>query len=527
MLSDKITPKFFWVLLLPFLFFSCASLRVGRNSISPYDYGLSDAKNGVERYNVLLKTHQYAVQHGIDVSYKGIRRIEIEIPKNAVRIPLTDNNDFSGCEFVITNKQKTVYLFESLAPSKSIIVSKSDIDKGDFRRYPALSKGNHILLIEDSNPWVENRKGYDYGHIRRDILLVSGGKSQNRVIMPYDNEQSNPKCSYLEAAPFTFKNLTVRRTEDCTAITNIMFVTGKDGVDILNVSLHTPDNEWRNDRAIRIEDCTNVHFENVLIDGTYSQIGHSGYGISLNTIWNFSGKQIVGRGNWGIFGTNNVNTVHIEHSRINRFDIHCYGRDVFFKQVDFFDKYNQLNSVYGSIVFDECSFTKFDPIRIGSSYNAYVPFDVYFNDCIFHVTKGNNYLLRLGEIDDVKNSRKELVDKCWPNVYIKNLTVNLDETASEFVLFYTKIDGKESNTPIHFLSTVEVNGLAVNSPKENVQISITPKPVKLVNKVDCSMIDVTVNGRSLENVKSVRMKTNIPLQRDAILFKSSSKHSPF
>lgn len=350
MLSDKITPKFFWVLLLPFLFFSCASLRVGRNSISPYDYGLSDAKNGVERYNVLLKTHQYAVQHGIDVSYKGIRRIEIEIPKNAVRIPLTDNNDFSGCEFVITNKQKTVYLFESLAPSKSIIVSKSDIDKGDFRRYPALSKGNHILLIEDSNPWVENRKGYDYGHIRRDILLVSGGKSQNRVIMPYDNEQSNPKCSYLEAAPFTFKNLTVRRTEDCTAITNIMFVTGKDGVDILNVSLHTPDNEWRNDRAIRIEDCTNVHFENVLIDGTYSQIGHSGYGISLNTIWNFSGKQIVGRGNWGIFGTNNVNTVHIEHSRINRFDIHCYGRDVFFKQVDFFDKYNQLNSVYGSIV---------------------------------------------------------------------------------------------------------------------------------------------------------------------------------
>lgn len=156
-----------------------------------------------------------------------------------------------------------------------------------------------------------------------------------------------------------------------------------------------------------------------------------------------------------------------------------------------------------------------------------MPFDVYFNDCIFHVTKGNNYLLRLGEIDDVKNSRKELVDKCWPNVYIKNLTVNLDETASEFVLFYTKIDGKESNTPIHFLSTVEVNGLAVNSPKENVQISITPKPVKLVNKVDCSMIDVTVNGRSLENVKSVRMKTNIPLQRDAILFKSSSKHSPF
>lgn len=487
-------------------------------SVSPYDYGLSDAKNGVERYNVLLKTHQYAVQHGIDVSYKGIRRIEIEIPKNAVRIPLTDNNDFSGCEFVITNKQKTVYLFESLASSKSIIVSKSDIDKGDFRRYPALSKGNHILLIEDSNPWVENRKGYDYGHIRRDILLVSGGKSQNRVIMPYDNEQSNPKCSYLEATPFTFKNLTVRRTEDCTAITNIMFVNGKDRVDILNVSLHTPDNEWRNDRAIRIEDCTNVHFENVLIDGTYSQIGRSGYGISLNTIWNFSGKQIVGRGNWGIFGTNNVNTVHIEHSRINRFDIHCYGRDVFFKQVDFFDKYNQLNSVYGSIVFDECSFTKFDPIRIGSSYNAYVPSDVYFNDCIFHVTKGNNYLLRLGEIDDVKNSRKELVDKCWPNIYIKNLMVNMDWTTSKFSIIYTKINGKEAVSKLEYISEIEVDGLHISSPHDDVNLSITPKPVTTVKEVNCTFNNVTINGKMQEMNNVTKVRTNLLLKNGRIGF---------
>lgn len=29
--------------------------------LSPYDYGLMEAKNGIERYNVLLATHQAAL----------------------------------------------------------------------------------------------------------------------------------------------------------------------------------------------------------------------------------------------------------------------------------------------------------------------------------------------------------------------------------------------------------------------------------------------------------------------------------
>ena len=518
---DSILAKILLAFLISFICVSSALSREGiasRRNVSPLDFGLLEAKNGVERYDVLLRTHQAAVQRGVNVSYKGINKIEIEIPKNATRIPLTDNNDFGGCEFVITNQQNTVYLFESLASTKPIVISKSDIDKGDFRSYWDLSNGRHILIIKDSNPWVENRKGYAYGHIRRDILLVENGMALNAVVMPYDNVQSTPICAYIDAKSLTFKNLTIRRTEDCTDITNVMFITGRDNVEISNVNLHTPNNEWRNDRAIRIENCTNVHFKDVLIDGTYSQKEHSGYGISLNNIWNFSANHLVGRGNWGIFGTNNVNTAHIENSDINRFDIHCYGRDISFSHVDFSERYNQLASVYGDVVFDHCTFTRFNPIVNGKSYNAYVGYDVYFNDCTFNVTKGNNCLLRLGEINDEINARKELAEKCWPNVYIKNLTVNIDETVTEFVIFYTKIDGKESYMPIHYLSTVDVQGLTINSPKDQMQISITPKPIRVMNLVNCSMSDVSVNGQPIENNRKVRIKTNISLKNGAIKF---------
>lgn len=521
---DRTLAKILGALIIPFLFVSCALSRGGlslRQDVSPFDFGLSEAKNGIERYEILLKTHQAAVQYGVNVNYQGIKKIEIEIPKNAARIPLTDNNDFNGCEFVIKNQQKTVYLFESLDASRPIAVSKSDIDEGVFSKYPELSKGTHILIIEDSNPWVKNRKGYSYGHNRREILLVKNGKASNKVVMPYDNEQSNPVCTYNDARPFSFKNLTIRRTEDCTAITNIMFVSGKGHVEISNVSLHTPENEWRNDRAIRIEDCTNVHFENVLIDGTYSQQGHSGYGISLNNIWNFTGNRIVGRGNWGIFGTNNVNVAHIENSAINRFDIHCYGRDVSFKNVEFSERYNQLASVYGDVIFDKCTFTDFDPLVNGGSYNAYVEHNVYFTDCVFNIKKKRHYLIKAGKIDDEINSRKELEKKCWPNIYIKNLTVNMDETITVFVLVYAMISGDISQIPVYNISTIDIDGLNINSPHDRVRLILTPKSVKTSNEIDCRIKNIRVNGKPIGTHSDFNIISNLKLKNDKIEYVDS------
>lgn len=42
--------------------------------ISPYDFGLSRAKTGIERYEVLLRTHKAAIAAGVNVDYTGIKK---------------------------------------------------------------------------------------------------------------------------------------------------------------------------------------------------------------------------------------------------------------------------------------------------------------------------------------------------------------------------------------------------------------------------------------------------------------------
>lgn len=495
------------LIFVPFLLVSCLTANLGLMSsssdLSPYSFGLAEAKTGLERYQVILKTHEAAIQKGVNVDYRGIKTIEIEIPKKASRIPLTRYNDFHGCTFVIKNRQTTVYLFEAQEKSEPIQISKRDIDAGDFRRY--LGHGKYLVLIEDRNPWVNNRKGFSYGHQRRDILLIKDGFAQNKTIMPYNNKESDPECKVIPAenTSIVIKNLTINRTADSKAITNIFYITGKCGVSLSNFSLHTPENDWRNDRAVRIDDCTNIHFENVSIDGTYSRIDHSGYGISFDNVWNFTATNLVGRGTWGVFGTNNVNKASIKNSRINRFDIHCYGRDVTFNNVDFFDRYNQFCSVYGDIVFEHCSFTNFDPVRNGGSYNAYVKHNIFFVDCVFNVSKSHNCLLRMGALEDEHNKRKELSEKCWPNVYIKNLTVNMDKTCSDVIVFYTMIKDDVEKIPIEYISTINIDGFTINSPNENIRLLMTSKSIKTREEVKWHLQNFFVNGERREPIDPV------------------------
>ena len=99
----------------------------------------------------------------------------------------------------------------------------------------------------------------------------------------------------------------------------MVVVSGVNDVRIQNVKLFTPENNLYGDRSLSITDCTNVMLSDVFLDGTYSQPDHFGYGVSLNNIWNFKAIRMYGKADWGIFGSNDVNTVSIEDSRINRF----------------------------------------------------------------------------------------------------------------------------------------------------------------------------------------------------------------
>ena len=71
---------------------------------TPFDFGLGNAKDGEDRYEILLKTHKAALAAGVNVNYTGIDTIKLEIPKKTSRIPLTQYNDFKGCVFVVPRR---------------------------------------------------------------------------------------------------------------------------------------------------------------------------------------------------------------------------------------------------------------------------------------------------------------------------------------------------------------------------------------------------------------------------------------
>lgn len=498
---------------------SCAVISYAQREskkITLSQYGLNGSSTGEQVYWVLYNAHKTAFDHGKTVDYTGIDTLRIEIPKNAKSIPLTSSNDFNGVVFLVTNKSKDLFLFEYENESKPITISKADIDKGEFIKYKKLKEGKHLLCIKDQNPWVENRKGYKYGHIREDILLVINGKAKNTTVMPYNNDYSATECKYYEidGKGFHFDNIVFNRTQECKYKTFLCHIKGVEGLEMNSVTATTPDNEWTYDRIIDLEDCANVKFDNVRIDGTYSRNDFSGYGVQMNNIWNFWADHMYGHANWGIFGTNNVNTARITNSDINRFDIHCYGRDVHFEHVIFRNKYNSFSSVFGTISFDDCTFINFVPIINDVSYNSYVGYDLVFNNCEYSTEHDTPVLLLDGYIDDDSNTRPEISKRCAPNVSINNLTMNIPKKAPNAYLFFFKEKGKHCNHAIDYMSNITINGLKfvykgdedrtpANFIISNVKINTTNEVRQDYNNIDTksnSKRKASNRGKIIENI---------------------------
>lgn len=501
-----------------------------KKDVSPYEYGLRSATTGVERYQVLLKTHQVAVASGVNVDYSRIDTIRIEIPAKPMRIPLTQYNDFKDCVIVVKNTVENCWLFGVEEKEIPIEVPKQAIDAGDFRSVESLKRGCYLLMIEDASPWVQNRKGHEYGHQRKDILLVGNGLAENSVTMPYNNGNSTPKCSYIKVKdePLVLKNLTIKRDSGCTKVTHVAVISGYNNVRITNVSLYTPASTLTDDRGICINNCTNVTLNNVRIDGTYSLPNHSGYGVNINNVWNFKAIRMYGKANWGVFGNNNVNTARIEDSQINRFDIHCYGRNISFKNVDFFDLYNQYSSVYGTISYEKCTFTDFVPVLNGGSYNSYVGHEVVFKDCVFNATPKKNSLFKFSHMDEPTNVRNELGEKCLPNVKIYNMTVNMTGGVKDLFMFKCSAGGNNL-TDIGYLSIISIDGLSINSDVDNPlkSFSLSNITIQTKNEVDCQMKDVIINQPKGVDTKAsqgevVVLKTNMPIKGGRVTMKNAT-----
>lgn len=450
--------------------------------LNPINYGILNAKTGIERYNILLKVHKDAVEKNTGVTYDGISVLEIEVPENATSIPLSYYTDFANVEFLVKNNSTTLFLFSMRGKANRIKIDKQCLKKYDFRTESMLQHGNKILIIEDDNPWIKQRIGYEVGVIRKDVLYLKNGKATNLPVQPYTTEASNPSFSWFYASdcPKIVKNIVFNRSKDSSKQTRLLYVCNNDNVIIRNISITTPCSGMYADQAISLENCSNVICEDLIIEGTYSKSNKYGYGIWMDNVWNSSFIRVKGDAEWGIFGTYNVSKVILEDCEVNRFDIHCYGKDVTCKGCVFRRLYNQFSSLFGNVVFKDCEFDNFIPFLVESSFNSYTPFNLAWENCRFNLDKKHNYLITLFGVPGERNERPEISTKCLPNIRMNNCNIRLTDDVDTFYVVWT--GGVKWEEPFDYISKITIRGLSI-SGKKNTSLLLFSEDLRLANRI--------------------------------------------
>ena len=467
--------------------------------VSPRQYGLDTASSGVERYRCLLRTHQAAVAAGTDVDYSGIDSLFLELPPDAVSIPLTKHNDFAGCKFTVLNKVKDIALFALTQNTPQIAVDKETVATGDFSGHEALRSGHALLILYDMHPWVGQRIGYGYAFYRRDVLLLRDGKALNQPVAPYNTDSTKLTAYYctVDTSQKLIENIGIERHRQCTFKTYCINIIGQYNVLLRNIAIATPKSRLTADGALIVQNSVRVAFEDITIRGTYSAPQKYGYGFSLNNVADVSFARVVADGKWGVFGTNNMSNVRLRECDLNRFDIHCYGRDVECTRCTFRGKQTQFSSFYGRLVFDSCLFADCIPVRIRASYNAYTPFDIVMRHCRFDATRKHHALVNVMLLDTSLNRRPELADKCWPNLTVEDLEVAVLSGPRRLDLYDPTGKLSECDKPVGHLSHVCVDGLTMTRRSKpaagTLQITTHPAAVKQ---------EVTVETQRLEGIAS-------------------------
>lgn len=431
--------------------------------ISPKDYGWNQATTDKERYIVLQKTHQKALILGTNVDYSDMGEMNIEVPYPNSSILVSTCTDFKDAVINVRNNVSDQFIFQRVSSMKPITIEKELLDGNDFSSIPELSNGTKLLVIEDKNVWTK-RISYGYDVYRKDILLLTNGIAENTVICPYSPDTSKPICLYCEVSTDkkVFQNLTFNRTKDSTCKSFLIQISGENNFSLNNLKIFTPSCDMVGDRVFYIENSTNLTFDNIKVEETYSSADAYGYAISLENIWNSKFTNLAGNMKWGYFGNNNINTAILEDCDINRFDVHSYGKDIYCSNCTFKDCYNQYSSLFGTLTYNSCHFINFTPILLEYSYNAFTPFEIIMNDCIWDITSDtNNYIVNCSTVTTDHNTRQELYYRYLPEIKIHNLTIN---SKSKDVYIYSQQDFSKGY-PVTMSNQVRPNlsGITINA----------------------------------------------------------------
>ena len=487
--------SFFLILFAYFLSFA--------KPITLYDYGWATAKTGEERYWVMYNAHVEAAKNNCSVNYSGFRKIEIEIPANAKSIPLTGKTNFHHLSLTVKNtKKRDFVLFKLENKQKEIDVAKVCFKTFDFSTYPELKYGTVLLVIHDETPWVGKRIGYNYGATRYDILLLKNGLAMNRPVSSYSNEVSIPKCSYVVASAQKkfFKNLTFQRDKNSTQKTFLLAVNNHNNVEVSGIRIHTPQNEsLYGDHIISFGNCTNITLKEINVINTYSTENQFGYAFTLNNVWNTNVSGIVAEAPWGVFGNNNVNTATIRNCDMNRFDLHCYGRDYYFENC-IITSGIPIGSFLGTMSFKKCHFKGAMPCLYRYDYNAYMPFNLVFEKCVVEMDNNHHCFMYFSQLSKDENERMELRQKSLPDVKIKNCVVCLSGDLNSFDIVY--IGKNYYQSPLAGMKNLSIDGLKVKGNCEEVRVFTN-------STITESLVDLKLDNISFERIGSPRFFVNL------------------
>ena len=468
-------------------------------------------KKGQELFDIIRKWHSDAYRTGAELIYPEKMVLEIGIPSDARSIPLSPYTDFNGCRLIIDNDAINNFILFTMSSKKAEKMVKVDcnmINSGDYTSLPQLNTGLKLMRIKDKNAWTHRApEEGDYDIFRQDVILIRDGKALNMPTTGYDEESSDPECRYLDVddEQKVICNLIIERSNKSTERTRLFQISLQNNILVKNMKIVTPfvpqdsDNKlYREDYCFRVMNSANVFFEDVMVRGTYSTAKTWGYAVNLENVYNSHFLRFDAEGHWGVFGNNNANTVTLTDCRINRFDLHCYGRDVactgcvFDNKIDdshpnqVYCQTNVLNafgSMFGTLRYEDCYFVKSRPVYLRPYYKAYTGFDIVFQDCEFDIHPNYPYFITTGLLDEADNPRKELKDKCWPNVTMQDCLVNVPDRVRDLYLFYALRNSKTVSR-IDNLSSLDLQNVDINNPSFSLSsFKVSNVEVKLTNRL--------------------------------------------
>ena len=443
-----------------------------QNAITQY------ANDGVGLYKAIRNIHIQAKAAGDSIDYPGGSTLNITVCLddfgNAQEIPLSDNVNFRGCTFYVTNntgKEFNLFSLKQNSDPNTVTLNKEQLRRNAtvYGSNNELDSTPKLIIVEDQAQWT-TRTEYDENNVlvttpfyRKDVLYVVGNIVQNNPITTYNNSQSSPLCKYINVNTNqkSFRSIIFRRTEASNALTNLITIKNQYNVLLDSVITITPeqypDNGIYHDRCINIEDSAKIILNSVVFNHTYSAIYHWGYGISIYNVWDTSITNLTAcNPAKGVMGNENVNELTVENSNLNRVDVHCYGRDItcinctFQNTSNTFHIYNRVSSFYGSLTYNNCTFNNFLPLRIDSAYNAFTPFDLIFENCTLNVASNHKSLVNTMTMVSTLNPRPELQAKCLPKIIITNMHLNIPSTVTDFC--FIKLLNNDYTGSIHYMN---------------------------------------------------------------------------